>query len=424
MRRFIISLLLVFFYDGLKSQNTDTLTLDICLRAVVNNSPLSRQLVHFDEILKNKIGNLNTNWYPSVGINAQANYNSEAIDFSDINLPGGISLPSSPLDQYKIWTEINQQLYDGGVVNAQKAIERAGNGADRKQTESELLKIRQQVSKVFFSLIITRKNSEILRISLEELSQRKKIIQSGVNHGIILSENIMAVEAEQILLEQKITELSLSSVQLVNILSILIDSSLNSEVALIEPVLISGDEPYTERPEFIMFDKQKELLLANQQLVSSSDRPKLFAFSQLAYGRPGYNFLNDDFHTFYTVGVGMKWNFLNYGDSKRQKKIFEIQKYVVEIRRENFEDQLNIQLQTERTDMEKYDAFMLQDEKILDLRKSIAAASLSRLNNGTITATDYLTDMNAEIMAKLQYENHKILKMQAVCNSLLLKGKL
>jgi hypothetical protein len=67
---------------------------------------------------------------------------------------------------------------------------------------------------------------------------------------------------------------------------------------------------------------------------------------------------------------------------------------------------------------------MLQDEKILDLRKNIAAASLSRLNNGTITATDYLTDMNAEIMAKLQYENHKILKMQAVCNSLLLKGKL
>jgi len=424
MKRFLISLIIVLYGGVLKSQTADTLTLAKCLGAADLKSPLARQLIHQDEILKNKISNLNTNWYPSVGLNAQATYNSEAIDFSGINLPGELSLPALPLDQYKIWAEFNQQLYDGGAVKAQKAIEKAGYGTDTKQTESEILKIRQQVSKVYFSLLITRKNSEILRISLEELSERKKVIQSGVTHGIILSENLMAVEAEQILLEQKITELKLSSIQLISILSILMDSSLNTEVTLIEPVLISGDEPYTERPEFIMFDKQKELLLANQQLVTSYDRPKLFAFSQLAYGRPGYNFINSDFHTFYTVGVGLKWNLLNYGDSKRQKKIFEIQKDVVEIRRENFEDQLNIQLQTEKTDIEKYDTFMRQDEKILDLRKNIAASSLSRLNNGTATATDYLTDMNAEIMAKLQYENHKILKLQAVCNSLLLKGKL
>ena len=74
--------------------------------------------------------------------------------------------------------------------------------------------------------------------------------------------------------------------------------------------------------------------------------------------------------------------------------------------------------------MKKYDELLSQDEQILKLRKVIAAASLSKLTNGIITSTDYLTDMNAEILARLQYENHRILKLQASYNYRLLLGRL
>jgi hypothetical protein len=96
----------------------------------------------------------------------------------------------------------------------------------------------------------------------------------------------------------------------------------------------------------------------------------------------------------------------------------------VEIKRENFNDKLTIQLETEKMNMDKYDELILQDEKILQLRKSISAKSLSRLNNGTITATDYLTDMNAEILSDLQLQNHKIMRIQASFNFMLLQGSL
>jgi hypothetical protein len=263
----------------------------------------------------------------------------------------------------------------------------------------------------------------VLEIFLNELSQRKEILKSGVKNGMILPENLLAMEAEKINLKQKITELSALKEQLIRVMFILMDSTMMGNIVFDEPgepvALISGI-----RPEFKMFESQKARISANQKLIVTTDLPKIFAFSQLAWGRPGYNMISRDFHTFYTIGAGMKWNFLNYGDNKRQLKIMEIQKDLVDIKRTQFNNQLNIQLQAELSNMVKYDSLMKQDESLLSIRKSIAASSFSRLNNGIITSTEYLTDMNAEILANLQYQNHKLLKKQATYTYLLLQGKL
>jgi hypothetical protein len=65
---------------------------------------------------------------------------------------------------------------------------------------------------------------------------------------------------------------------------------------------------------------------------------------------------------------------------------------------------------------------LLQDEEILKLRKAISTTSFTKLANGVITSTDYFSELNNEILAKLQYENHKILKLEAEFNCLLLQG--
>jgi outer membrane protein TolC len=423
MKKPVFTLTIIFIVAHSWAQQADTLKIDECLRMAADKSPLNQQKVISADILQDKIRNINTNWLPAVGLNAQASYNSETVDFSDIMGRFNISIPSLPLDQYKLWADINQQIYDGGMNRALKDIEKTGYEAELHQTEAELLGLRQQVNQVYFSLLLTQKNDEILSVSLNQLEERKKVLQAGVTDGIVLPENLMAMEAEEIAIQQKITELKITRQQLLNTLSILMDSTLSPEIIIAEPADPSGSHDAV-RPELLLFDMQRDLLRANQKLLSSADMPKLFAFSQVAYGRPGYNMLSNDFHTFYTVGAGLKWNFLNYGDNRRQKKILEVQKDLVEIKRENFNDKLTIQLETEKMNMDKYDELILQDEKILQLRKSISAKSLSRLNNGTITATDYLTDMNAEILSDLQLQNHKIMRIQASFNFMLLQGSL
>ena len=44
--------------------------------------------------------------------------------------------------------------------------------------------------------------------------------------------------------------------------------------------------------------------------------------------------------------------------------------------------------------------------------------------NGSITATDYLTELNSETQEKINLETHKIQALQAKINYLTLKGDL
>jgi len=423
MKRLFIILICAAMAAKSLADGPDSIRLDQCLAVASEKSALARQKGISEEILNDRLTNLKSNWYPSVGLNAQASYNSETVEFSDLlqNLP--VSIPSLPLDQYKIWADINQQLFDGGMVKALKQVEKAGYKSEIYQTEAELLAIRMQVSQVFFSLLLTQNNTETIGSSLNLLEARKNALKAGVSNGVVLPENLLAMEAEEISLRQKLTELRLQKTQLFRALSILTDSVFPDNSIVAEPEIPVVDQNGI-RPEFLLFDMQKERLQANSKLIGSGDLPRVFAFSQLAYGRPGYNMVSRDFHTFYTVGAGMKWNFLNYGDTRRQKRIIGLQQQLVDVKRTNFDVHLRIQLQAELTNLEKYDSLMKQDQAILSLRKSIAGSSLSRLNNGIITSADYLDDMNAELLAELQYGAHRILRKQAEYNYLILQGKL
>jgi outer membrane protein TolC len=423
MKKIVPFLCVFFMHFGLYGQTRDSLSLELCLKTAERRSPLNEEITLSEESLVYKLKSLGTNWFPALSTNAQAQYNSETVDFSQVipNLPVSINIP---LDQYKVWADINQQIYDGGMTKAQKFVEKASNQADIHQVEAQLLGIKQQVNQVYFSLLLTRKSADVLQVSINDLQERKNVVRAGVENGVLLRENLLAMEAEELRYRQRLLELNLTSQQLIKVLSILLDSTISENTGAVLPLEPPVFDSKTERPEYLVFDKQKERLQASKDLVTASDMPKLFAFSQAGYGRPGYNFVSQDFHGYYSVGVGLKWNFLNYGDSKRQKKIFEIQKGILDVKRKNFDDQLDIQLEAEKTNQAKYKQLLVQDEEILKLRKAIASASFAKLTNGTITTTDYFSEVNNELLARLQFENHKIMKLQAAYSYLLLKGKI
>jgi outer membrane protein TolC len=424
MKKIFLLLTVILIHGGIRAQQTEILTLDKCLKIAEIRNPLNKQKDIAGKSLAYKLQNLSTSWYPGVGFNAQAIYNSETVNFSDFLKNTPVVMPSLPLDQYKVWADINQQIYDGGTIKAQKNIEKITLETELRQIEADLLSVKQRTCQVYFSLLITMKSQDILLVSLDELKERKKVIRSGVDNGVLLKENLLSMEAEELKLEEKLLELNLARQQLLNTLSVLMDSSLSANTVIIAPEDPVQDDTPNSRPEYALFEMQKLKFDANQKLVSAKNLPRLFAFSQLAYGRPGYNIISRDFHTFYSVGVGMKWNFLNYGNNQRQKKLFELQKNRVDIQRENFDDQVKIQSDAEQVNMLKYNEILEKDNQILQLRKAITATSFAKLTNGIITATDYLLDLNTEMLAQLQYESHKILKLQSAYNYLLIEGKI
>lgn len=418
----------LFFWLGgiaslVQASPGDSLTLQTCLTYSLEASPLARQKNLSAEALQYRLKNLSSDWLPSVGINATASYNSETVDFSGImnNLP--VTIPSLPLDQYKIWADVNQTLYDGGLTRARKSIETAGYEVEVQQTETDLLAVKQQALQAYFALLATHKNLDILDLSLKELDERKKSLRAAVSGGVILKDHLLALEAEELKLWQKQAEIRMTGIQMTKILSVLMDTTLAEDIVPAGPADPMDDKGEIRRPEYLLFTWQKEKLEAGRKLVTAGDLPRLYAFGQGAYGRPGYNMISTEFHAFYSVGIGLKWS-LPYGDSKRQKKLFDIQQELVDIRKQGFDDQLEILVSNEKSNHIRYGEMIGRDEQIIAIRKNITASAFSKLSNGTITATDYLEELDREIVARMQLETHRIQMLQSAYTIQLLTGNL
>ncbi len=214
------------------------------------------------------------------------------------------------------------------MTRAQKAVEKAGQ---RRLTYTrrklQLLGIATAGKPgLLFPAVDTEKCRYYCRYLCEDLSERKKVVKSGVDHGIVLPDNLLALEAAGNIASTKLTgiESYQQSKLLKRFLCLWIQRLSNQVVPAIPcDMQVSGDP--SGRPEFQMFEKQKERLLANQKLVSSSDLPKFYAFSQAAYGRPGYNLASRSFHTFYTVGVGYEMEFPElWGQQTTEERYLEI----------------------------------------------------------------------------------------------------
>ena len=64
-----------------------------------------------------------------------------------------------------------------------------------------------------------------------------------------------------------------------------------------------------------------------------------------------------------------------------------------------------------------------QDEQLIELQKRISKTFSNQLDNGVITVTDYLTQVNAEYLAELSLATHQIQMAYAHVNYLTILGK-
>ena len=76
----------------------------------------------------------------------------------------------------------------------------------------------------------------------------------------------------------------------------------------------------------------------------------------------------------------------------------------------------NTQLKQQQAELTKWQALINTDQAIIDLREKVKIAANAQLENGVITANDYLREVNAEDQARLQLIAHKLQLLQAQIN--------
>ena len=384
----------------------EAVTLEQCQTWARENHPVLKQLDLYQQILDLKNENNATSYLPQINLNGQATYQSDVTKIG-ISLPN-MKIPTVDKDQYKFYLDLKQTIWDGGLSKAKELLNNAENAGNLQQTEVELYQVKEKVNQFFFTSFLIQENLKILEKKTETLNERKKILESAVNNGMVLSADLDQLLAEQIKTEQTVIELKSNKETVLYALSILTGKTTEQFANLSLPVEPTDLNMPLKRPEMELFSKQNELLSANSDLLQKQRNPKLFGFGQAGYGKPGLNMLNNSFDTYYMVGLGFSWNVLDWKTTSRQKQIIRLQQDMVQTKQDAFVRNIDLATDQQNKQIKQIGELLKTDQQLITVRERITKTSASKLENGTITTADYIQDLNAETTARLMLETHKI----------------
>jgi len=390
------------------------MTLKECYEKAYSAAPVSAEKEVYTNIWQLKDKNLTKGWLPSLDANGSFIYNSSVVDMTDVlgELPvPGIADLIKPLphEQYKMTLDINQMIYDGGAIKSARALEKADLSVNEKQNESDLYKLRSQVNTCYFNLLLLDRQKEVLQNYLALINKRITAMNSALASGVILRSDIDVITSEKIKLEQQLNENAIRKASLLKILSGLTGDEIDDSAELVLPSVGKELSDELVRPELQMFDLRKEQLNATLQVIQSKRMPKAFGFATLGYGNPpGSNFFRDEFAPYYILGAGVKWNIFDWNKVRNEKQVISLQQSIIDTRKSDLTDNLKRLLDAKNAEISSLESLLKADNELIELRKRISSTAESQYENGTITATDYMNELNAEKQALLNYDIHKI----------------
>ena len=81
---------------------------------------------------------------------------------------------------------------------------------------------------------------------------------------------------------------------------------------------------------------------------------------------------------------------------------------ILDTKQLNFTRNLNIAMVKEYQELTKMQVIIQKDNEIIDLQEKIVDSAFSELQNGVITSTEYLTELNLLIQSRLKRALHEL----------------
>lgn len=397
------------------------LTLEEANSLARNNYPAIRQKELVAKTADLNISNITRNFLPQLTFNAQGSYQSQVTSV-EVPIPG-VKIPAPEKDQYKITADINQLVFDGGATREQKKLQQLNAEVEGQQVEVELYKIRERINQLFLGVLYLDEQLKQLSLVRRDLETGLKKVEAQLRNGTAFRSNADILRAELLKTDQRAIELKSGRWSLMQTLGLFINRSLDSTEQLQRPSPAGTGDTTIRRPEITLFANQQQLLEQQNNLIRARNLPKTSLFLQGGYGRPGLNMLKNEFDLFYIGGVRLNWSLSNLYTARNDKKIVRINQQLVDVKRDAFLMNTRADLINQHGEIRKLSQLIASDKEIIELRKSVSSASQAQLENGVITASDYLREINAEDMARQTLITHELQLLQAQIGLATLLGK-
>ncbi|MEL6675236.1 MAG: TolC family protein [Bacteroidota bacterium] len=180
----------------------------------------------------------------------------------------------------------------------------------------------------------------------------------------------------------------------------------------------------SQRPELALFDAQQGMARLQAESLGAQRLPKVGAFAQGGLGRPNpFNFLEVNTSPFFMAGVQFNWNIWDWKRTQRDQQNLAIQENLIEVYREQHQDQVALQVAQEEAEIETMRRLLEQDTRLIALQESILSRVNTQLQNGTVKPSDYLQEVEALTQSKLQQQIHEVRLRQSEVERAIHQGK-
>ncbi|MBW8362894.1 MAG: TolC family protein [Kaistella sp.] len=399
--KYVISLALLL---NVSLSAQETLTLEECQQLAKKNYPLIKRNALIEKTRDYTVENASKGWLPQINVIGQATYQNEVTQLP-FNLPN-LSVEPLSKDQYKVYADLQQQIYDGGVIANQKKLAKIQSETEVQKNVVEINKLEERINQIYFGILQTQEQLQQTDVTKNDLENGLEKADAQLKYGTLLRSQVDVLKAQLVSLEQRQIELQSVRKNFINMLSVFIKKDIDEHTDFQKPekLLLTAEN---NRAELKLFDLQQQILETQKLVIESKNLPKLGAFFQGGYGKPGFNMLRNEFDVFYIGGVRLQIPISGLYTKKNDRALLEIQQQDLEIQKENFLFNQNFSTIQNNGELEKLQKVIDKDNELIVLRQSIKKASLAQLENGVINTSDYLREVNAEEQARIQKILHE-----------------
>ena len=396
-------------------------TLEECQQAAEKNYLVIKRYDLIGRTTELTVSNLQKEWLPRITASAQATYQNAVAAWPEsiksVYQRMGLDMKGLKKDQYKVGIDVQQMLYDGGVISSQKRIARQEGKLQEVQNDVNQYQLRQRVNEMYFSLLLLNEQIRLNDDVKALLLSSEKKLAAMVKGGTAATSDYENVMAERLGAEQQNSSLKAQQQMLQRLLSVFCGPEVNH---LQKPKPVEVSTTTNNRPELSMFDSQIKLVEAKEKALNARLMPKLGLFAQGYYGYPGYNIFEDMMDRKWTlngiVGIKMSWDLSAFYTHKNDRERLNMERKMAENAREVFLFNSRLDEIQHTEDVDRYQKMVQADEEIITLRTNVRKAAESKLAHGIIDVNSLLREINNENAAKAQQAIHEIDMLKEMYN--------
>lgn len=418
MKRIVFLLCFLLSAAGVGAQPT----LEECRTLARTHYPEIRQYDLIRQTEEYTLSNARRAWLPQFALAVQATWQNVVPAFPEA-LSGmlsqqGMGLPGMNKDQYKLALEMNQTLWDGGKSSADKRIAEAESAEQQRTVDVDMYALEGRVDNLYFGILLLDEQIAQIHLTLDLLRSNLEKVSALQRNGVAMQSDADAVEAELLTVNQQLTQVEASRMSYRRMLEIFIGRSLDGQ-QLMRPDVTDPASFEPARPELMLFDAKSDKLTAQERLVKSSTRPRFGLFAQGYYGYPGMDYFqsmaSSDWSWNAMVGVKMSWNFGGYYTRKNALNTLRTARQQIDVQRDIFLFNTRLQTTEQSGDVARLRKALADDDRIVQLRRSVREAAESKLRNGVIDTTDLLSKITDEATAATARSAREIELLKTIC---------